>query len=223
MVSQVYRTLAAIVGAVLIVVGGLALWAGAFADDFIGEQMAQQQITMPSEQSIDEQVKGGMISEETAEDLRPFADQPMSNGTHARAYSQYINDHMQSSAKFAGVPEEYRSYNGLGKVIADKEAELKEELAKDNPKASEEELEYLMTKESENPKTKYQAAREHAELKSLVNDMFFDGNMLKGTLLNVYGWGLVGSIATIAGWALLIVGILMVAGGLLLGRKRAEK
>ncbi len=217
--AAVYRTLALIFGVVILVVGVGALWGGRFADSFIAEEMERQNITMPSEQAIDGQLASGRIDQATADELRPYADLQMANGNHAKAYAGYIQDHMAAAGAASGLPAEQANYSGLGAAYGEAETALTAEVAAENPKASEEEVAALVAKEIADPTTGYDTAREAAELKSLRFDTMFNGNMLVGTLLNVYGWGLIGTIATWAGIACLVAGTLLILGGFLVRPK----
>lgn len=220
--GTVYRTFALIVGIIILVVGIGALWGGRFADNFIAAEMERQHITMPTMDAIDGQLAGGRIDQETADELRPHAGEMMSNGLQAKAYAGYIQDHMAASGAASGLTPEQATYSGIGSAFSDVQAELGAEISGDNPQASEAEVAALVAKEISDPTSTYASAREAASLKSLRFDTMFNGNMLVGTLLNVYGWGLIGSIATWAGIALIIVGALLILGGIVL-RPRANR
>ena len=217
--ATVFRTLALIVGVVVLIVGVGALWGGRFADSFIAEEMERQNITMPSEQAIDAQLASQRIDQQTAEELRPYADLQMANGNHAKAYAGYIQDHMAAAGAASGLSAEQATYSGIGAAYGEAEATLSAEIAADHPKASEEEVAALVAKEISDPTSGYETAREAAGLKSLRFDTMFNGNMLVGTLLNVYGWGLIGTIATWAGVACLVLGTLLILGGFLIRPK----
>lgn len=219
--ATVYRTLALTFGVLMLVVGIAALSGGRFADDFIAGEMARQHITMPTTEAIDGQLAGGRIDRETADELRPHAGELMSNGLQAKAYAGYIQDHMAASGAASGLSAEQATYSGIGSAFSEVQAELTAEIAAENPKASEEEVAALVAGEISDPTSRYETAREAAGLKSLRFDTMFNGNMLVGTLLNVYGWGLIGTIATWAGTALIIIGALLLLGGIFL-RPRAN-
>lgn len=214
--GTVYRTLALIVGVIILAVGIAALAGGRFADGFIAEEMDRQNITMPTAEAIDGQLAGGRIDQQTAEELRPFAGELMSNGNHAKAYAGYIQDHMAASGAASGLPPEKATYSGIGSAYSEVQAELTGEVAARNPQASEEDISALVAQEIADPTSRYGTAREAASLDLLRFDTMFNGNMLVGTLLNVYGWGLIGTIATWAGVALVFFGALLILGGFLL-------
>lgn len=212
----IYRTLALVFGAILLLAGVGALWGGRFAESFIAEEMDRQNITMPTEQAIDGQLASGSIDQTTAEELLPYAGVTMANGSHAKAYAGYIQDHMAGAGAAAGLTPEQATYSGVGAVYAEVEETLTAQVAADNPRASEEEVLALVAGEIADPTSGYPAARQAAALDSLRFGTMFNGNMLVGTLLNVYGWGLVGAIATWAGIAFLAIGALFLLGGFLI-------
>lgn len=213
MQTQVYRTLARIVGAVLIVLGAAAIFGANFAHGFVHDQLVAQTISMPSEQAIDAQVKSGRIAEEDGKALRPFSGQTMSTGPQAQAFADhYIAAHMRAAAKAAGVPDDQASFSGIGDLITEKTNALKEELKAlpQNAGKSDAEIATLASKEIANPDTQFENAKQAASLQKLRMDTFLDGNSLRGMLLNAYGWWLVGAVAWYAGWLLVTLG-----GGLL--------
>ena len=55
MATQVYKTLSKIVGVVLLLVGVVALIGGNFAHGYVSDQLADQSITMATNESIDSQ------------------------------------------------------------------------------------------------------------------------------------------------------------------------
>ena len=70
--------------------------------------------------------------------------------------------------------------------------------------------------DSANPATDFSLAKEIKSLQDLRTSTFLDGNTLRGMLLNAYGWWLVGTIALVAGWTLIVVGVGLLALGLVL-------
>ena len=98
----------AIVAAVLLVAGGLLLWAGNFANNTVSQQLADQRITMPSGQAIaDPQIKPY---------LEQYAGQPMTTGAQAQAYADhYILVHMNTASKGKTYGEVSAAYTALNK------------------------------------------------------------------------------------------------------------
>ena len=222
MASKVYRTLAVIVGAVLFLAGIGCLIGGNFASNFVSSQLKAQAITMPDASKQKTVDQGGEFTPEDVAALAPFSNTQLDSGPKAKAYAEnYIAVHMRGAAKAAGVPEDMQTFAGIGTYI-NKEwnPKLEEEIKADQPNISADDLAKLVKSEPNNKATKYEAAKKIAQLNNLKNTSSFQGNMLRGTLLSAYGWGLIGTIAKIAGWALLVVGVLMVAGGVFIKGKK---
>lgn len=84
--DQMVSSAAAVVAAVLIVLGGLAIFGGNFGRDNVRDRLTPQHITFPSLQA--------MTPEERAE-VGDFAGQQVVNGDQAEAFSRYIGGHLQ--------------------------------------------------------------------------------------------------------------------------------
>lgn len=79
------------VAGVLIVAGGLLVWASAFATSNVSDQLASQQITMP--------VAAALTTPEMKANLTQYAGQPLTTGDQAKAYADYyIQGHMDESS-----------------------------------------------------------------------------------------------------------------------------
>lgn len=224
MATQVYKTLAKIVGAALLIIGVALVAGGLYAHSFVRQQLADQMITMPAEQAIDAQLQSGRIAEEDAEALRPHAGEMMTTGPQAEAFADhYIRAHMRAGAQAAGIPDEQASYSGIGALVTEKTNAFKEELAADpaNANLSPDEITALAEQEIADPATDYPAAQEIAALQDLRMGTFLDGNTLRGMLLNAYGWWLIGTIAQVAGGVLIVVGIGLLILGFTLKPKTA--
>ncbi len=224
MATQVYSTLAKIVGAVLVLVGVAALFGANFAHGFVSQQLSDQAITMPTAEAIDGQVKGGRISEADGAALRPFVGEKMSTGPMARAFADhYILAHMKAAAKGVNVPDDKANYSGIGSLVTEKTNALKEELKAlpENANKTDQEIAGLAAKEIANPQTKYDNAKQAAALQKLRMETFLDGNTLRGMLLNAYGWWLVGTIAQVAGWVLIVAGVALLALGFVVLKPKA--
>jgi ABC-type multidrug transport system fused ATPase/permease subunit len=80
-----------IVAAVLLVAGGLLMWAASFATSNVHDQLAAQQITMPAEEAL--------TTPEMKANLTQYAGQQMTTGEQAKAYADYyILAHMNESS-----------------------------------------------------------------------------------------------------------------------------
>jgi hypothetical protein len=90
-----------VVAAVLLVAGGLLLWASNFVQDNVHSQLAQQRITMPSGKAIaDPAIKPY---------LQQYAGQQMTTGAQAKAYADhFILVHMNK----AGQGRTYEEVSG---------------------------------------------------------------------------------------------------------------
>ena len=93
-----------IVAAVLLVAGGLLVWASSFATANVHDQLSAQQITMP--------VAAALTTPEMKANLEQYAGQPLTTGAQAKAYADhYIQAHMDESSDgrtYSQVSGEYR-------------------------------------------------------------------------------------------------------------------
>ncbi len=79
---------------VLLVAGGLLLWANSFVGGQVNDQLSMQNITMPTADAY------GSLPQADQDALAPFAGQPMTTGPQAKAYANhYILVHMNEAAK----------------------------------------------------------------------------------------------------------------------------
>ena len=182
---------------VLLVAGGLMTWANVFIGDQVKEQFSAQDITMPTQEAIDGQLKGGAISEEDAKELEKFAGETLDNGPAAKAYADnYILAHMNGSGiELAGEPVTYEEASGKGRELMAAVAE--------NPDATEEQ------------KAEAQAWMD-------LRESLFMGNTLRGLLLYGYAFATMGTIAGVAAIAAFVgAGLFLVLG--LLGFAHSRK
>lgn len=220
MVGSVYQAFARVFGVVLPLAGVGALIGGGFAHRFVAEQLQAEDITMPDAETIDRELKIGLVSPTDAERLRPLAGQTVATGPHARTYSDnYVLAHMLVAAKHADVPADKATYAGVGDLANAKNRELKAELKEQYPDASPAEISHLAKAEIGDPETEYELARQIKQLYELRSENFFMGNAIRGMLLNAYGWWLVGLVAKVAGYGLLGVGAVLGAVGWLSGKR----
>lgn len=216
MAAQVYKTLLKIVGLVLLVIGIGALVGGSFAHSYVKGQLSEQAIAMPTNSTLDAQVSSGSITQANAAALRPFAGQALATGPQAQAFAnQYIAAHMKAGAKALNVPDDKATYEGVGELVTAKTTALTNALKADPANAGKTtaQLTALANKEIANPSTTYQDAKDVAALQTLRTGTMFTGNALRGMLLNAYGWWLLGTIAIVAGWALVVLGVVLAVLG----------
>jgi len=80
-----------IVAAVLLVAGGLLVWASSFATSNVHDQLAAQQIIMP--------VTAALTTPDMKANLTQYDGQPLTTGAQAKAYADYyIQAHMDEQA-----------------------------------------------------------------------------------------------------------------------------
>lgn len=113
-IDTVLISFGALAVVVFAVAGGLLTWGHNFSSDYVHDELASQNITFPSAESLTE---GGRA------DLVKWADHNVDTGKEAEAYASYINGHLQETADGAtyadlGTPE--RAANAA--VAAAKEA-----------------------------------------------------------------------------------------------------
>ncbi len=92
-----------VVAAVLLLAGGLLVWASAFATSNVHDQLAAQQITMPAAAALTTPAMKAQLSQ--------YAEQPLTTGAQAKAYADYyIQAHMDESSQgrtYSQVSGEY--------------------------------------------------------------------------------------------------------------------
>ena len=221
MVGSVYQALARVFGVVLPLAGIGALVGGGFAHRFVADQLEAEDITMPDGETIDRELKIGLVSAADAELLRPLAGQTVTTGPHARIYSDnYVLAHMLVAARHADVPADKATYAGVGDLANAKNQQLKAELREQYPDASPAEISHLAKAEIGDPETEHELARQIKRLHELRSENFFMGNAIRGMLLNAYGWWLVGQVAKVAGYGLLAGGAVLGGIGWLGGKTR---
>ncbi len=108
-----------IVAAVLLVAGGLLVWAASFANSNVHDQLAAQKITMPSAEQL--------TTPEMKDNLLQYAGQPLTTGAQAKAYADhYIQVHMNEQADGKTYSEVSGEY--MAALKADPTAESTQQL-----------------------------------------------------------------------------------------------
>lgn len=74
---------------VLVVAGGLLSWGNDFAEDYVGDELAAQNIAFPPAE---------VLEEEGRDDLVGFAGEQVTTGEHAEAYASFIAGHIENIA-----------------------------------------------------------------------------------------------------------------------------
>ncbi len=104
---------------VLLVAGGLLVWASSFATSNVHDQLAAQQITMP--------VAAALTTPEMKANLTQYDGQPLTTGAQAKAYADYyIQAHMDESS--AGKTYSQVSGEYMAAVKADPTAQATQDL-----------------------------------------------------------------------------------------------
>jgi hypothetical protein len=163
-VDHVLMGIGIVLTVVMLAAGGLLLWGAEFAQNYVHDQLAAQDITFGSKDSLEAEGRG---------DLDAFAGQQVTNGPQAEAYASYIAGHI---AKASGG-KTYSELGGPQRAAVQAVADAKTHGASDADVASLQATATQLTQQ---------------------RDTVFEGEMLRGTLLNAYAWATVGRIAGIA-------------------------
>jgi hypothetical protein len=147
-----------------LVIGGIAVGMGMFIRSNIQEELTSQQINFPAAADLSEH-------EASIPGMLEYAEEPLTTGNQAKAYSEYIGLHMSESAEEAGYPG--AAYATLGAP----QRELRAEVA--------------AAKEANNEEAVAEAQAKLDAVTALRNTML-TGNNLRGNLLSAYGWDNVG-------------------------------
>jgi hypothetical protein len=78
-----------VITAVLAVAGGLLTWGSNFADDYVSDELAAQNITFPDAENLSGQGR---------DDLVKYAGEQVTTGKQAEAYASYIKGHIEGIA-----------------------------------------------------------------------------------------------------------------------------
>ena len=79
----------AVAAVVFAAAGGLLLWGSNFAEDYVHDELASQNVVFPDEASL---------RDEGRNDLVKYADEQVTTGSEAEAYAGYIGGHMEGIA-----------------------------------------------------------------------------------------------------------------------------
>jgi hypothetical protein len=79
----------AVAAVVFAAAGGLLLWGSNFAEDYVHDELASQNVVFPDEASL---------REEGRDDLVKYADEQVTTGGEAEAYASFIGGHMEGIA-----------------------------------------------------------------------------------------------------------------------------
>ena len=165
-------TLQAVLVLVLAMVAGFSFWASNFTTNYVHDELASQQIFFPGTDQV--KAGGALDPAEFPASIRQYAGTQLDNGDKAKEYANnFIGKHLQ------GVAKDPVS----GKVVLDSKGQTMTYATMGD---------YINTQKA--------AGASAATLATLnaERDTMFKGEMLRGALLNAWGWSQVGLYA---GWA----------------------
>ena len=171
-------TLQSILVVVFAAASGFAFFEGNFVTSMVHDQLVAQQISFPPASEIK---SGGALDPATfPQEIRDQAGNQVTDGNQARIYANdFIGEHLKGVA--GGL-----TYGQMGTLSGPVNAQL-----------------------AITPKTDPNYAVLQGQLAKIAGQKttLFTGEMLRGTLLNSYGWWTLGIYATYAGIGLLIATI----------------
>jgi hypothetical protein len=88
-IDSVLVGLGAVVSVVLVAAGGLLTWGASFADDYVHDELASQNIAFPP---------AAALEEDGRTDLLGFAGATVDTGREAEAYASFIDGHLEAIA-----------------------------------------------------------------------------------------------------------------------------
>jgi hypothetical protein len=171
-------SLQAILFLVLAAASGFAFVQGTFVTNQVHDELAAQQIFFPAADQI--KAGGALDPAEFPQEIRDQAGKQVLDGNQARIYANdFIGKHLQ------GI-DGGRSYAQIGTQVSGLQAQ-QATLAKTDPQ--------------------YAALQTQITTLNAQRDTVFKGEMLRGALLNSYGWWTVGTYTTYAALALAVVAL----------------
>ncbi len=173
-------SLQAVLVVVLAAASGFAFFEGAFVTGMIHDELVSQQVFFPGTDQI--KAGGALDPKEFPQEIRDYAGQQVDNGDKARVYANdFINKHLQGVAN--------------GQTYAQVSSAQMAASAK------------LATMQSTDPG--------YADQQALVNKLsgqkatLFQGETLRGNLLNAYGWYTFGIYTIWAGMGLMLAALVV--------------
>jgi hypothetical protein len=88
-VDRILVTFGIVAAVVFAVAGGLLTWGSSFANDYVHDELASQNVVFPS---------AADLKEEGREDLVKYAGEQVTSGQEAEAYASYIEGHLAGIA-----------------------------------------------------------------------------------------------------------------------------
>ncbi len=178
-------SLQAILVLVLGFVAGFCFWANSFVNGYIHDELVSQQISFPAASEI--KAGGALDPAEFPASIRQYAGTQLDTGDKAKEYANnFIGKHLESVGKDPVT----------GKVILDANGKT---------------LTYSTMGDYINQQKA--AGASAATITALTNERntMFTGEMLRGTLLNAWGWSQMGYYAGLAAWGMTAAAIAVAA------------
>ena len=94
--DQILTALGAVGVIVLLVAGGLLSWGNSFAEDYVGDELAAQNVVFPDTDALQGQGR---------DDLAGYGGELVDTGAEAEAYASYIKGHVEGIADGATYAE----------------------------------------------------------------------------------------------------------------------
>lgn len=171
-------TLQAFLVVVLAVAGGFAFVEGSFVTNQVKDELTAQQIFFPTADQI--KTGGALDPAEFPQEIRDQAGNQVTDGNQARIYANdFIGKHLQ------GI-DGGRSYAQIGTQVSGLQAQ-QANLSKTDPQ--------------------YVALQTQITTLNAQRDTVFKGEMLRGALLNSYGWWTIGTYTIYAAIGLMIAAL----------------
>ena len=164
-----------LVAVILVALGFAMATQYAFATDYVKEELSAQKITFATADKLTVEEKTWKAGSET---LVTYAGQPLQTGKQAEAYAKYyIAKHMDSSATNAGFPG--ATYATLGGIRTELSAQVAAAKAKGDTAAAAD-------------------AQKKLDAATSLRTTMQTGETLRGLLLTVYGFSVMGDMAGLA-------------------------
>jgi hypothetical protein len=171
-------TLQAFLVVVLAAAAGFAFVEGTFVTNQVKDELTSQQIYFPTADQI--KTGGALDPKEFPQEIRDQAGNQVTDGNQARIYANdFIGKHLQGID--GGL-----SYAQIGTQVSGLQAQ-QANLSKTDPQ--------------------YVALQTQITTLNAQRDTVFKGEMLRGALLNSYGWWTIGTYTTYAAYGLMIAAL----------------
>jgi hypothetical protein len=163
---------------VLAAASGFAFVEGSFVTNQVRDELTAQQIYFPGADQI--KAGGALDPAEFPQEIRDQAGNQVTDGNQARIYAnEFIGKHLQ------GI-DGGRTYAQIGAQVSALQAQ-QANLSKTDPQ--------------------YVALQTQITTLNAQRDTVFKGEMLRGALLNSYGWWTIGTYTTFAAFGLMIAAL----------------